>query len=196
MCVNSICAFLTHHPSIFDASLAAALACFLGRRLELFMEWSRAKLSLWISYRFAVVQAAYAPSRSTTEDGVRRIKILVCWLSSHPDPLLRLYLRSGIFNVVVPEEYWCKCGGESNYNSIKRTLLWGGWSHFCVQLWESGLSLQASLQSGGLAPSSGHVVVSTFPSQQRDVQSGGHGAVSHSLDMAALSSSCSEKGLK
>lgn len=54
MCVNSICAFLTHHPSIFDASLGAALACFLGRRFELFMEWSLAKL--WISYRFTVVQ--------------------------------------------------------------------------------------------------------------------------------------------
>lgn len=54
MCVNSICAFLTHHPSIFDARLCAALACFLGRLFELFIEWSLSKL--WISYRFTVVQ--------------------------------------------------------------------------------------------------------------------------------------------
>lgn len=60
--------------------------------------------------------AAFAPSRSTAEDGVRRIKILIRWLRSHPDPLPRLYLRSSIFNVVVPKKYWCECGGVSNCN--------------------------------------------------------------------------------
>lgn len=55
--------------------------------------------------------AACAPSRSTSNRGWS-----VCWLSSHPDPLLRLYLRSRISNVVMPEEYWWKCGGVSNYN--------------------------------------------------------------------------------
>lgn len=76
MCVDSICAFLTHHPSIFDASLAAALACFLGRLFELFIEWSLSKL--WISYKFTVVQLhthcphlqqrmVYAGSRSSCD---------------------------------------------------------------------------------------------------------------------------------
>lgn len=54
MCVNSICAFLTHRPSIFDASLGAAVACFLGRLFELFIDGSHSKL--WIRYRFTGVQ--------------------------------------------------------------------------------------------------------------------------------------------
>lgn len=79
MCVNSICAFLTHHPSIFDASLGAAVACFLGRLFELFIEWSLSKL--WISYRFTVVQPhTHCPHLQQRMEYVGSGAILsLCW---------------------------------------------------------------------------------------------------------------------
>lgn len=152
------------------------------------MGWSLAKL--WISYRFTVVQAAYAPSKSTTQDGGRRIEILMCWLSSHPDPLLRLCLRSNIFNVVVPKEYRCKCGGVSNYNRR------GSRGLYYEAVWVISVSSCGNLSSL-LKPVCRvtawlHLVVmwlSTHSCPSRGRAVGGHGAVLHSVDMATLSSS-------
>lgn len=137
--------------------------------------------------------AAYALSTST-EDGVWRIKILVCWLSSYPDPLLRFYLRSSIFNVVVPKEYQCKCGSISNYNRwLSKGLYYDEVRIISVQLWASVLSSLSCLQSDDMTPSSGDVVIYTFLSQQRTCKAGGTWCCLRSMYMATLSSSYFKK---
>lgn len=105
MCVNSICAFLTHHPSIFDVCLCAAVACFLGRLFELFIDWSLSKL--WISYRFTVVRPHMrSPHPPHRMEHVGSRSLQFCF-------------RRNIFDVVVP-------------NGIKRTLFWGGYNQWVL----------------------------------------------------------------
>lgn len=100
MCVNSICARPNPQPSLLPSCLATALctavACFLDRRFELFIESSRFKQ--WIGDGFTVRRPCMHTTQQPPDDEVasRSSRVNVgCTLSS-PGLLLHFYLRTDV----------------------------------------------------------------------------------------------------
>lgn len=109
MCVNSICAFLTH-PSLMPVSVQQWPVFWADS--ELFIEWS---LSLSCASATGLLCTRIHTVHIYSRGWSMEDHVWVCWdVGSYPDTLQRFYLRSSIFNVVVPKEYHCKYGSISN----------------------------------------------------------------------------------